>query len=408
MGLGKLGLPMAALYSRAGHDVVGYDVDAHLVDRIRKGECPHEEPGLAELLAHNAFTVTQEVEDLASCGFVFIVVPTPSLVNGSFDSTAVVDAVQALGGVTESNQTVVIVSTVMPGTMDRQVAPVAERFHLSTKYVYSPEFIALGSVIADMENPQFILAGGYPSAAQSAADLMLSIVKEPVPVHLLGFREAEIAKLAINTFLTLKISFANTIGKLCEHPLDRLAQPDARKILEVVGSDNRVGQRYLKSGTAFGGPCLPRDCVAFEAWAWQQGHMEPLSHAVQEVNRQESARILKAIRELVSENCNTVGVLGMSYKDGTTVTTGSIGVELSHRLVTESIKVLTYDPLIPAMCSGTAQEVVDGCDVVVLATDSPAWQKLRLSDASVVDCFGVLSQRKKVRKLFRLGVGRVR
>lgn len=224
IGLGKLGSPLAATLAAAGLEVIGVDRDASKVDAINRGEAPVDEPGLAALLTQcgKNLRATTDLEAAASaCDVTFVIVPTPSQKSGRFDVRFVVDAVEGIGrglrGTTRQH-TVSITSTVMPGHTGGPILEALERASGRTVgrglgLCYSPEFIALGTVLRDLTQPDLVLVGESDPAAGSALLSVLSrIVQGDPPVRRMSFVDAELAKLALNCFVTTKITFANTLA----------------------------------------------------------------------------------------------------------------------------------------------------------------------------------------------------
>lgn len=207
----------------------------------------------------------------ANADMVFVVVPTPSSEDGTYDISILHSALDEI----EPGPIVVIVSTVLPGDCAALKAATGHTI------CYSPEFVRLGHVKADMRNPDFVLIGApthhIGAAVSGVLDSIHLVLKQTV---LLKVIEAELAKIAINTYLCTKISFANMIGELAE-ALDA----NAEWVCEAVGFDHRIGHDYFKPGGAYRGPCLPRDAVALEALAKSLGLTAELAHAAETINK---------------------------------------------------------------------------------------------------------------------------
>ena len=275
IGLGKLGCPLAVVLATKDHVVVGVDLDESTVASVAAGIAPVEEPRLQELLtaAHKAdrISATSDVsEAVRRTAVTFVVVPTPTDDSGGFSLDAVLTAMEEIGHVLRERDDfhlVVLTSTVLPDSMRARVLPTLE--HASGKtcgadfgLCYNPEFIALGSVVADLLNPDFILIG---ESDERSGDLLASIYdgvceNEPAMARM-GFANAEVTKLAVNTFVTTKISYANMLAELCE----RIPGGDVDTVTRAIGLDSRIGGKYLRGATAYGGPCFPRDNVALAA-----------------------------------------------------------------------------------------------------------------------------------------------
>lgn len=355
IGLGKLGLPLACLHAQH-NNVFGIDQNKSTVKAINRGENPVREPGLNELLykvrsggtftAHNTFAPVRD-SDIS-----LVIVPTPSLDSGAFTNKFVVDAVRSIGKElrhTDRYHVVVICSTVMPGSTNGPIRAALEEASGRTVgtnlgLCYSPEFIALGSVIEDMKWPDMIMIGESDErAGKTYRDLAIQICNEgftiPSVCHM-TLVDAELAKIAINTFVTMKISFANTLGELCEN----LPGANANRVANAVGLDSRIGRKYLKPGVSFGGPCFPRDNRAFRTLARSVGVSAPLAAATDAVNVEQVERVLRFIK---ASGRHVVGVLGMSYKPGTPVFEESFGTKLVDELLEQGYEeIFVYDPLV--------------------------------------------------------------
>ncbi|MHC4686766.1 MAG: nucleotide sugar dehydrogenase, partial [Planctomycetota bacterium] len=270
-GLGKLGLPLAVVLASKGHIVVGVDTSKQMVDEVNSRTVSTFEPQVMPLLNHYGRLVratTDVNEAVNNTDLAFIVVPTPSEADGSFSTTYVLQAIELIGSALRDREepySLVLVSTVMPGTMDNVLVPALEeasgkKHEKDFRICYSPEFIALGSVVRDILQPDFVLIGESCSrTGEFLAKIYRDIVGPHVPIERMNFVSAEITKLALNCYVTLKISYANMLGQVC----DSIPGADAPKVCKALGNDGRIGSRYLVPATAYGGPCFPRDNRAF-------------------------------------------------------------------------------------------------------------------------------------------------
>jgi UDPglucose 6-dehydrogenase len=352
VGLGKLGAPLAAVLADHGHTVVGVDSRAEVVELINRGDAPVEEPGLAALIASNRAVLRATTDGAAAAAATevsFVIVPTPSLPSGLFSTTYVMDAIERIGrGLRNATayHLVVVTSTVAPGTMDADIAPALERasgraIGTSIGLCYSPEFIALGSVIRDMCSPDFVLIG---ESDRRAGDLLESlqrtIVGEGTAVRRMNLVNAEVAKIAVNTFVTTKISYANMLSELCE----QLPGGDVNVVTEAIGLDKRIGQRFFKAAIGYGGPCFPRDNAAFVAAARERGADAEIAVATDVVNRRQVSRVASLVTSRLGGANRRVAILGLSYKPDTNVVEESQGVMLANRLASEGYPVVVFDP----------------------------------------------------------------
>ena len=338
-GLGKLGTPMLATFAEKGINVVGYDSQQKIVDEINSGFSSIKETDLQKFLDRNKarYRATNSVSDaIANTKASFIIVPTPSGDDDLFVNDYVLSCVMDIGLALRSKteyHLVVITSTVTPGSLEKVIKPQLEKSSgkkIGTEIglCYNPEFIALGTVVRDMLLPDIVLIG---ESDPKAGDLLEEIQKKTIssePVfHRMNFSEAELAKIAVNTFVTTKISYANMLADFC----DKLGNADVDKITNAIGDDSRIGKKYLKGGVAYGGPCFPRDNKAFAALGKQLGVNTALASATDDVNDYQGHRIFNFIQKFCDKS-DPISVLGCSYKPNTPIHEESQGLTLLRLL----------------------------------------------------------------------------
>ncbi len=326
IGCGKLGAPLVACLAKAGHSVVGIDINENLIQNLKSRKILWQEPNLVNYLETYkdliSFTSNFD-ENLQEVTTSFIIVPTPSDSNGVYSIDFVLSAVKNLcEKINETifeSHTIVIVSTVMPGDTEGRITDavklaVGEKFE-RFKICYSPEFIALGSVIYNIENPDMILIGQSDETVGSKLEKILSSMTVNTPIVLrLTTAEAEIAKIAINSFVTTKISFSNQISEICEN----FSNTSSVNVLKAIGTDSRIGNSYLKQGTSYGGPCFPRDNRAFAKFAESLGISLDLALAADSINNRQNQRLSQLLNKIVPTVKNIL-VVGFSYKPDTDV-----------------------------------------------------------------------------------------
>jgi UDPglucose 6-dehydrogenase len=407
IGLGKLGAPMLAVFASHGHRVVGVDKNEETVRKINARVAPVEEPGLGMLLRERDYTrytsdfsATTSIRDaVLDTEMTFIIVPTPSRQDGSYDTDLVAIAAAEIGAALkekEERHIVVLTSTVLPGDTNR-IQKILEA--KSGKYAgdgfglcYNPEFIALGSVIRDLNNPDFILIGesDYLSGNKLTVFYDAFHFARPVPYQRMKIVEAELVKIAVNTFITTKISYANFLGAICAE-----IGADVDIVNAAVGRDSRIGNKYLRSGGPYGGPCFPRDNRAL-AYVAKTVSVHPyIPIATDMVNDQTLNRILGTILANSTRDKLSVGILGMAYKPETGVTDESLGTKLVSLLGKTNITVRTGGP-------GEGTNFVLGSDIIVFANPCKEFQKLiaRWEDKIVLDPWGQFSEYEKVAKKY--------
>jgi len=413
VGLGKLGAPLLAVLASRGFEVCGIDLNQRSVDAINAHTAPVVEPQLPELLSAHRERIRATTDwqaGLAGTDLTSVIVPTPSGADGAFKNDFVLDAVDNIGRVLRDKpgyHLVVVHSTTMPGSVG---GPIRERLEAASgKQVgaeiglcYNPEFIALGNVVEGLLNPDFILIG---ESDRRAGDLLVEVygrlVGHSVPISRMNFVNAELTKISVNTFVTMKISFANMLGEIC----DNLDGANADVVTRAIGQDTRIGGKYLKGGTGYGGPCFPRDTIAF-AVAGQRANVDAvLATATHTVNQRQVDRLVRLIGDHAAAGA-TVAVMGLSYKPGTNVVEESQGVLLAAALAKAGYRVVVHDPAAldaaravlgaSAAFVASAEEALAASRVAAVMVPWPEYRQLfsdyRGSPAPrvIIDCWGLV------------------
>ncbi len=430
MGLGKLGAPLAACLAAKGIPTIGVDSDARKVKAVTAGRPPVCEPRLQEMMkrGRGRLTATSDGEAaVMASSITFIVVPTPSGPGGRFSTKFVLPAARIIARAMARKKEyhlVALTSTVMPGTTEKELKPLLEA-HSGKKcgrdfgLCYSPEFIALGSVVRDLCNPDFVLIGESDlRAGRTLAQVYRKLCDNHPRFARTNFVNAELAKLAVNTFVTAKISFANLLARLCE----RLPGADVDAVTAAVGMDSRIGSKYLKGAIGYGGPCFPRDNLALAALA--KAHRVPsiLPRGTDAFNRRQVRWLAKLVKSHLPRG-KKVGILGLSYKPESDVTEESQGVFLAEQLAQDGIAVIAYDPIAmdnarrvlgrSIQWARSAQECFRKSNVAVITTPWKEFREIHLSSGtlrnpkSLFDCWRLLRDSKKPADLryFPLGIG---
>jgi UDPglucose 6-dehydrogenase len=433
IGLGKLGAPMAASIAARGVSVIGVDLDPAKVDLINRGKPPVVETDLAKTILRGRERLQATVstpEAVAEAEMIFVIVPTPSEPNGFFSLRYVLEACKKIGRALKKKggfTIVVITATVMPGSTGGPIRETLEK-HSGKKagkdfgLCYSPEFIALGSVIHDFLNPDFILVGESDGRSGSKLDAFYQAVCENhPPIAHMNHVNAELSKLAVNTFITTKITYANMLAHLCE----RLPGGDVDTVTKAIGRDTRIGGKYLKGAIGYGGPCFPRDNIALGALARGLGVSPGLAEVTDRENRDEVERLAKHVK-LYARRGTAVGILGLSYKADTDVIEESQGVLLVKKLKESGLDLTVYDPMAMdnarnelgghLVYAHTAEECIRRSDVIVVATPWKEFASLSAlafarsrPRAVLIDAWRIIPEEcRKVTVYIPLGVSRKR
>lgn len=403
---------MAACFAHKGLSVIGVDVSPDPVKAVNDGKAPVYEPGLDEMIVanHERLRATQDYSEAVSHSDVtFVAVPTPSEERGGFSLEHVLAAMQAIGRALrekDAHHLVVLTSTVLPGATEYGVKPILERESGRScgrgfSLCYSPEFIALGSVIRDFLHPDFVLIGESDQRGGSQlAGLYKAVCENDPPISRMTPINAELTKIALNTFVTTKITFANMLAEICE----QLPGGDVDVVTSALGLDSRVGPRYLRGGLGYGGPCFPRDNKALSYLARQIKCNALLAESTDRLNRELGEQLVTKVRERTKPGA-TVAVLGLSYKPRSNVVEESQGLYLAKRLAEDGLRVVAYDPIATENArrvlkrevhyADTALHALREANVVVVANPDPAFAGLQVTDfprrpVVVFDCWRLL------------------
>jgi UDPglucose 6-dehydrogenase len=430
VGLGKLGAPLAAVMASKGHDVLGIDINPASVKLLNDGRAPVEEPGLQSLVSasRERLRATTDIAAAAECDMTILLVPTPSDERGAFTNRYALAALDEVGrGLAgrDAFHVVVVGSTVMPGSCETELGPALER--ASGRRIgddlglcYSPEFIALGNVIRDMLEPDMVLIGeSDPRAGAVLEQLYKGVCENDPPFRRMSLVNAELTKIAVNTYVTMKISYANALADMCE----RLPGADVEAVTDALGLDTRIGRKYLRGAIAYGGPCFPRDNKAFAVLARDLGAAPLLAEATDAVNVAQTDRLARAVQSRLNKG-DAVGILGLAYKPDTGLIEESPGVALARSLGEAGYGVNIYDPIALAAAANalgeiarpaaSVAELLERSDVVVIATPWPEFAGLPLDALRrngprkvVIDCWRLLSDEAYAGEIdiVRLGQG---
>jgi UDPglucose 6-dehydrogenase len=415
IGLGKLGASMAAAIASRGYDVVGLDINQNNVDAINKSLAPVQETNLDKTIKDNKerLIATQNWElAILQSDVSFVIVPTPSDEDGAFSLEYAKDAFREIGKVLRYKNDyhlIVLTSTVLPGSTRYGLLPVLEeesgkKCGVDFGLCYSPEFIALGSIIHDFLNPDFNLVGEFDEKAGSLLQKCYSeIMANKPPCKRMSIENAELTKISLNAFVTTKITFANMLAKLCTS----IPNGDIDIITDALGCDKRIGRKYLTGGLGYGGPCFPRDNVALAFFANAVNSNADISETTDETNDTLTNNIVDEIEGFVDRN-STIAILGLAYKPFSSVIEESQSIILAERLSHRSFNIIGYDPLANENAKlelkekitimNSRSECIAQADAVIIATPDPEFLHIEPSDfpdkeVVVYDCWRLLKDK---------------
>ncbi len=391
IGTGYVGLVTGACFAEVGHQVVCVDNDAEKVKVLQAGGLPIYEPCLEELVKKNVaagrltFTIST-TEGVEKSEVVFIAVPTPPLSDGSVDLSFIEKVAREIAGAMNGYKIVVDKSTVPVKTGDK-VAETIKRYckaQVDFDVVSNPEFLREGFAVEDLMNPDRIVIGVRTQRPVSALKEIYAPFKAPVIVT--DINSAELIKHASNSFLALKISYINAISVLCE-----ATGANVQEVAQGMGMDERIGRRFLNPSLGFGGSCFPKDLSAFIKIAEQVGYDFGLLKEVQKINSEQMNRFVKKIIDtLWVLKDKRIGVLGLAFKQNTDDVRMSPAIDLCQRLQHEGALLRVHDPKAMEKAKAVLQnvtfvpnlnDVAEGCDALVIATEWDEFKKLDLERA---------------------------
>jgi UDPglucose 6-dehydrogenase len=384
-------LVTGACFAEVGHEVICVDNDAAKVKLLQEGGIPIYEPGLEELVRNNvsarrlSFTGST-AEGVGKSDVIFIGVPTPPQPDGAVDLSFIEKVARDIAAAMTSYKIVVDKSTV-PVKTGEKVAETIKRYckaQVDFDVVSNPEFLREGFAVEDLMKPDRIVVGVRSQRPVPAMKEIYAPFHAPVIVT--DINSAELIKHASNSFLALKISYINAVSVLCE-----ATGANVQDVANGMGMDERIGRRFLNPSLGFGGSCFPKDLSAFIKIAEQIGYDFRLLREVQRINSEQMERFVKKISDtLWVLKDKKIGVLGLSFKQNTDDVRMSPAIDLCHRLQKEGAVLRVHDP--KAMEKARAllgnvtyvddmNDVAEGCDALVVATEWEEFKKLDLEGA---------------------------
>lgn len=355
VGLGKLGLCLAACFAEKGFTTIGVDIEERVVNLVNQGITPWYEPGLADLIdkhhGEGLHATRSHQEAIEVTDITFILVATPSNPDGSFSNRFVESALRSLAiALRESKKDshlFVISSTVMPGSTTASFIPTIEEYSGRTlnhgfSVCYTPDFVALGNVIKGFLHPDIVLIGESIKTAGDIVEAIFQKMCENQPaISRMEIINAEIAKVCLNVYITTKISFANSIANLCE----QIPGANVDAVTKAIGMDRRISPYYFQGGLSYGGVCFPRDTRAYKMLAAEWGVQAELIHATEKVNQFQDRHLAELVlRELARLHNKTVAILGLAFTPHTSVVKESPALKLITELIKHDIRIIVHDP----------------------------------------------------------------
>ena len=401
VGLGKLGLPSALAIESKGHTVTGYDIDPRVAGYVRDRRIPYIEAGVHDLLQKTRLKVLPLADVLRNSDIIFVPVQTPHdpLYEGvtrlpdttaDFDYTYLKDACRSISRELDrmkQDRIVIIISTVLPGTIQREIKPLlSERIRLC----YNPFFIAMGTTVQNFLNPEIVLFGVDDMEAAAKAKEFYRTITD-APFHEMSIVNAELVKVNYNTFITMKINFANNLMEVCHHMRDMGADVDT--VIDALSDCTQriISPAYMRGGMPDGGGCHPRDNIALADFAMRHNLSNDIYTEAMSVRERHIgwfADIIQSYGDLPKV------ILGKSYKPETNLTVGSPAVRLYNELADRHVQVEMWDPFVDDSSAINTQ----GPAVFFVGTRHEQFADFSYPAGSIViDPFGYVRERNGVR-----------
>ncbi len=390
VGTGYVGLVSGTCFAETGNQVVCVDIDQKKVDKLSSGQITIYEPGLEKIFLRNTregrLTFTTSLADaIADVQVIMLALPTPPGEDGSADLKYILGVADDLGKLIRDYKVVVDKSTVPVGTAEKVRAAIAKHATVDFDVVSNPEFLREGVAVDDFMKPDRVVIGTTSERAKKIMnDLYAPFVRQGNPLIFMDEKSAELTKYAANSFLATKITFMNEIARLCE-----LLGADVDMVRRGMGSDERIGRRFLFPGIGYGGSCFPKDVQALGKSAQEVNYRFRILDAVMEVNEAQKLHLMPAIRAYFDHNLKgkKIALWGLAFKPNTDDIREAPALYMIRTLLGEGASVATYDPEamnnVKALMGDQIRfcesqyEALAEADALVIATE---WAEFRTPD----------------------------
>ncbi|HNP94332.1 MAG TPA: UDP-glucose/GDP-mannose dehydrogenase family protein [Cyclobacteriaceae bacterium] len=387
VGTGYVGLVTGTCLAETGNTVTCVDIDQEKVRKLKSGEVTIYEPGLTPLFERNLkqnrlFFTTSLEEGIRDAKIIFLALPTPPGEDGSADLKYILKVANDLGPLLKSYAVIVDKSTVPVGTAEKVRKAVSSGAKVEFDVVSNPEFLREGVAVDDFMKPERVVVGTSSQRAQKLMEeLYIPFVRQGNPIIFMDERSAELTKYAANSFLATKISFMNEIANMCE-----LLGADVDAVRKGIGSDSRIGKRFLFPGIGYGGSCFPKDVQALAKSAEEVSYDFKILNAVMDVNDHQRLKLLKAIKSHFGNNLKdkTIAIWGLAFKPHTDDIREAPALYNIEGLLTEGARIKAHDPeamdnvhkMIGDKISyhATPYEAAQDADAILIATEWPEFR----------------------------------
>jgi UDPglucose 6-dehydrogenase len=390
VGTGYVGLVSGTCFAETGNKVTCVDIDASKVEKLSSGQITIYEPGLEKLFLRNQkegrlFFTTSLKDAVKDAQVIFLALPTPPGEDGSADLKYILGVADELGKILTEYKVIVDKSTVPVGTADKVKAAIEKNVKVEFDVVSNPEFLREGVAVDDFMKPDRVVIGTTSDRAKKVMnDLYAPFVRQGNPLIFMDVRSAELTKYAANSFLATKITFMNEIAQLCE----RLGA-DVDMVRRGMGSDDRIGRRFLFPGIGYGGSCFPKDVQALAKSASEINYDFKILDAVMQVNEKQKLHLLPAIKTYFNNELKgkKIALWGLAFKPNTDDIREAPALYMIDALLKEGASVIAYDPEamnnVKAIVGDTISfaqyqyDALEDADALVIATE---WSEFRTPD----------------------------
>jgi UDPglucose 6-dehydrogenase len=390
VGTGYVGLVTGTCFAETGNKVTCVDIDAVKVEKLSSGQITIYEPGLEKLFLRNQkegrlYFTTSLADAVKDAQIIFLALPTPPGEDGSADLKYILGVADDLGKIITDYKVIVDKSTVPVGTADKVHAAIAKNAKVAFDVVSNPEFLREGVAVDDFMKPDRVVIGTASEQAKKVMnDLYAPFVRQGNPVIFMDERSAELTKYAANSFLATKITFMNEIAQLCE----RLGA-DVDMVRRGIGSDERIGKRFLFPGIGYGGSCFPKDVQALVKSSTEINYDFKILEAVMQVNEKQKLHLLPAVKTYFKNNLKgkKIALWGLAFKPNTDDIREAPALYMIDALVNEGAQVTAYDPeamnnvkeILGSKISFAQYqyEALQDADALIIATE---WSEFRTPD----------------------------
>lgn len=346
IGTGYVGLVTGTCLADAGHDVVCVDIDTAKVAMLKAGKTPIYEPGLTDVLQRateaGRLRFTTKLADIGEPEAIFFALPTPPNGDGSADLRYVLKAAEDVGKVLKNYTVLINKSTVPVGTAQKVREAVATSAKVDFDVVSNPEFLREGYAVSDFMQPDRIVVGVSSDRARAVMEeIYRPFTSRGARLIMMDEASSEMTKYAANSFLATKISFMNEVAAICD-----LVGADVDLVRDGIGTDDRIGPRFLYAGIGYGGSCFPKDVMALHKTASEHGYDFKILDAVMSVNKRQKQVLMQKIAAHFGDDLKgkTFGMWGLAFKPDTDDIREAPSLELIHALLAKGAKVKAYDP----------------------------------------------------------------